>query len=728
MDAINELTEKLQTLSRVITEGNTVKKPTDRNLKLVQTLVAQISLVLEKAQLYQALQNKFLKLEQEIAERKKVDVKLAEASIGWKNTFDAIADVILVISPNNEIMEVNTAGLNFLKKKRHQIIGEKCYALVHQLDCPILECPCVASLKEKKAVISEFSDNNKRYESSAFPVFDKKGEITSFTHIIKDITERKKNEIEIIKINRLYFFISQISQLIVRITDEQTLFKEACNIAINIGKFRMAWIGLIDEKTKKVNPVMHAGEESGYLSIIKIISTADVPEGKGPTGKALQEGRISICNNIANDALMNPWKKEALLRGYCSSIAIPITKLGKVIGAFSLYASEINYFDTQEIALLKEVTGDISFALEVFENAKLQKFAEEKIIESEARLLKAQEIGKLGYWQQDLNSGMVWASKEAMNIYGFQDEEGELPKEKIASCIVDVEKEKQAASDLIEYNKEYNIEIRINPADGSAMKYISALAEIKKNESGIPIRIVGTLQDITERKKVENEILLMNKQLRDFGTHLENIREEERKNIAREIHDELGQQLAALKIDAECVLKNITNKELIKERTNEMIILIDETVKTVRHISSALRPEILDELGLSAALEWKVKNFCNRTGLKCNLKIDTEVNLSSQVSINVFRIIQESLTNIAKYAESSEVNLHLKIENKNLIVTISDDGKGFGIENVKQKQSFGIIGMKERAKMMGGDIQIQTQEGKGTTVKLIVPVETTEPH
>jgi PAS domain S-box-containing protein len=204
---------------------------------------------------------------------------------------------------------------------------------------------------------------------------------------MRDVTERKDAEEKTEKAKRLYYFISQVNQVIVRTTDETTLYKQACSIAVELGKFRMAWIGMIDEKTQKVIPVMHAGEESGYLSRIKIISVADVPAGRGPTGTALREGRYIICNDIENDASMLPWKKEAINRDYLSSMCLPIKKFGKVIGSFSLYANTKNFFNDDEIALLEEATGDIAFALENFERERLRRKAEEAVIERVIQLM-----------------------------------------------------------------------------------------------------------------------------------------------------------------------------------------------------------------------------------------------------------------------------------------------------------------------------------------------------
>ena len=272
-------------------------------------------------------------------------------------------------------------------------------------------------------------------------------------------------------------------------------------------------------------------------------------------------------------------------------------------------------------------------------------------------------------------------------------------------------------TDQLKSGKTFSYERRLKRKDGTA---VAVEANTKFLLDG---RVVTFVRDITDRKKAEEEILQKNNELKALAAYLQNIREEERKEIARELHDELGQQLAAIKIDAKWLNKRIVDDDSIKNRTDEMLLQIDETIKTIREITSELRPEILDELGLNTALEWKVNKFFNHTNIRCNLHNELgELTLTPKTAINVYRIIQESLINIAKHSEATEVNIHLKVENKNLIILISDNGKGFDSEKIKQKKSFGLIGMKERAEMIGGTIQIVSEQGKGTLVELIVTI------
>lgn len=226
------------------------------------------------------------------------------------------------------------------------------------------------------------------------------------------------------------------------------------------------------------------------------------------------------------------------------------------------------------------------------------------------------------------------------------------------------------------------------------------------------------------KEKTDQDIMQMNRELRNLSAHLQNIREEERASIAREIHDELGQQLMRIKMDFIWLSSKIKDPDNeVKEKISGSIALVDETVGTIRRINTELRPRIIDDLGLFAALEWQANEFTKRTGISCNLKVDlTEPQFSKSLSIHIFRIYQEALTNVGKHAQAKEVNTELKFINGNMIMSIQDNGNGINEEKMKNERSFGLLGMKERAAMMDGLIGIQSSPGEGTTIELTIPV------
>jgi signal transduction histidine kinase len=244
--------------------------------------------------------------------------------------------------------------------------------------------------------------------------------------------------------------------------------------------------------------------------------------------------------------------------------------------------------------------------------------------------------------------------------------------------------------------------------------------------------LIGMGIDITDRVKVEEEMRVRTIEIQKLTAHLEHVREEERTRIAREIHDELGQQLTGLKMDASWIHKKIPSEGNVSlhERISTMISLIDETVRTVRRISSELRPGILDDLGLIPALEWACQEFEKRTGIKSECHFDqSDLNMERNLSTNIFRVHQEALTNVARHGQATLVQTSLTKENEYVMLSIKDNGVGFDMEEAKVKNSLGLIGMRERAMLFHGDLKIQSQKGEGTLITLTVPLfESTKKH
>lgn len=548
---------------------------------------------------------------------------------------------------------------------------------------------------------------------------DKHGNPFKFSGTLLDITGLVDAEHKIIKANRLYFFISQINQMIVRVNDEKTLFEEACRIAVDIGKFRMAWIGMVNEETKQVVPVMHAGEERNYLTKIKTISIADVPEGNGPTGKALRKGTYIVCNDIESDPQMAPWKDAAIARGYLSSMALPVKKFGKVVGSFSFYSSEKNYFDKEEIALLEEATGDVSFALEVHEKERLRKQAEEELLKekklSDSIINSLPGIfylytkeGKFLRWNKNFEQVSRYSGEEIMEMHPldfFDENDKELLTQKIANTFVVGEENVQ--SDFLLKTKQ-KIPYYFT---GKAIEYENSIC------------LMGVGIDFTERVRAQEIIKDTTLKLRQLTAHLQNIREEERKRIGREIHDELGQQLTAIKMDISWIDKKIIDETgIIKNKLKNIIGLLDGSNQSIRRILSELRPGLLDERGLIEALKWLGRQFTDNTGLTVLFSsTETEIRLAEPQATCIFRVYQEALTNIMRYAKAHKVSASLNIVNGDVVVTISDDGQGFSPEALQRKPTFGILGMKERVASLNGNFELESAPGRGTKVTFSIP-------
>jgi len=235
--------------------------------------------------------------------------------------------------------------------------------------------------------------------------------------------------------------------------------------------------------------------------------------------------------------------------------------------------------------------------------------------------------------------------------------------------------------------------------------------------------IVVTFENITYRKQFEKEIELSRGRLRDLSMHLQTVREKERTRIARELHDELGQLLTALNTGIILLKKKIPPEQPhLSERTQSMKDLIDMTMETVKRIYMDLRPGMLDHLGLPVAMDWQCQEFQKRTGIQCAVDVEPEdMEPSKDASITVFRILQETLTNVAKHSRATRVNVSLREVEDDLELVVTDNGRGIREEDLHKPKSFGLLGIRERVDFRGGEVKITGKKGKGTTVTVRMP-------
>jgi signal transduction histidine kinase len=211
--------------------------------------------------------------------------------------------------------------------------------------------------------------------------------------------------------------------------------------------------------------------------------------------------------------------------------------------------------------------------------------------------------------------------------------------------------------------------------------------------------------------------------LRRLAAHLISVREEERAHIAREIHDELGQVLTGLKMEVGWLAKRLKEKSLI-EKTDSMGKLIDATVQTVRKIATGLRPEMLDDMGLVAAVGWQAKEFQKRTGIRCRVDLPPETTkLDIDVATTAFRIFQEILTNVARHSRATRVDIDLSVTDERVSLEVADNGVGIPEAELHGKKSLGLLGMHERALLFGGEVRISGASGHGTRVAVTIPTK-----
>jgi PAS domain S-box-containing protein len=276
--------------------------------------------------------------------------------------------------------------------------------------------------------------------------------------------------------------------------------------------------------------------------------------------------------------------------------------------------------------------------------------------------------------------------------------------------------------------KSYEDEMRLRRADGEYRWFLIRTVPLFDGEGEI-VKWYGTSTDIEDRKRAEEKLKATSEQLRALSVRLQSAREEEGIRIAREIHDELGAALTSLRWDLEAVKKTISEGEMalpggeLTEKLTAMLGLTDTTINIVRRIASDLRPVVLDVLGLEEAIEWQARQFQDRTGIPVHYEYaGTGVELNPTQSTAVFRIFQEALTNVLRHARATRVDVTVAVDTGMFVLMIGDNGRGITESEQTDERSIGLLGMRERAHLIGGEIDVSGIEGEGTTVILRLPI------
>ena len=400
----------------------------------------------------------------------------------------------------------------------------------------------------------------------------------------------------------------------------------------------------------------------------------------------------------------------------------------------------------------------------VFENVTEQKRSERALRESEERFrLVVQGVQEYGLFQLDSSGNVVSWNAGAARLMGYRAEEiiGKhfsvfYPKEEVLHCkpehnLAEAARAGQTEEEGWRLRKDGSrfwanvLMTALRDAQGSLRGYAKLtrdmterrereealtrakeLLELRVEQRAVVLtRVNDELRvEIAERKHAEEQFKETLDQLRALAARLQSVREEERASIAREIHDELGQACTAIKMDLALIGRKITKKQTqLRAKIESSMQVVDDMIVTLRRIASDLRPRTLDDLGLAAALEWQSQEFEKRSGIHCHLVLPLEpLNLDPERSTAIFRIFQESLTNVTRHAQATSVEARLEIAGGQLIFRVQDNGKGFDPEEAKAKKSLGLVGMQERAHLLNGEVSIEGIPGAGTTMILRIPL------
>lgn len=494
-------------------------------------------------------------------------------------------------------------------------------------------------------------------ETHSVPMKDADGKITALLGVTLDVTDKKKTEQELIKNEEKY------RTLVEQAVDAIALYDAT-------GK-------ILDVNTGSVNLLGYSKEELMEMSLQDVLTKEEI-RIKPVQYDVLQQGKSTV-------------KQRKMRRKDNSIVETEVRSQQLPDGRF--------------LSVIRDLTEREKAQRQIEQEKELS----DKLIDSLPGVFYwFDESGKFLRWNLQFEIVTGYSAEEIAAMHPTDFFEG-AGRKQIKEAIKKVFSEgtSDAEADFIS-------------KDGTKIPYCFKAIRIYIENKPC---LLGTGIDISDRKKAERELNESYKAIRKLTGYLQNVREQERTHIAREIHDELGQQLTVLKMDVSWLNKKITTTDdAIKQKMKSLLAMLDGTVKTVRRISSELRPSILDDLGLTSAIEWHLSEFEKRSGIKTRfVNSGIELDPGDAVKTALFRIFQESLTNVARHSNAKNVMVSLTQAENSYILSIADDGKGFDKQKNLDKRTLGILGMRERTAMVDGTYEITGTPGKGTVVTVKIP-------
>ncbi|MGH7520298.1 MAG: PAS domain-containing protein [Gemmatimonadales bacterium] len=369
---------------------------------------------------------------------------------------------------------------------------------------------------------------------------------------------------------------------------------------------------------------------------------------------------------------------------------------------------------------LRDTSGTVRSSLGITRDVSRRRVAEHALVESEQRFSKAFHANALPLLITRLEDGQVLDANEAFSRLINRPRDDVLGQTTVSLGVIDAGRRASVIQELADRGTVGDVELELFARDTGPRTVLLSLVKI---EIGGQQCTLGTYRDITEAKRAEEQLRASRAALRSLATREQDIRESERTRIAREIHDSLGQALTALKLQLSAAQEAATRESPgLGTRLHETVSMVDDLVKSVRRIASDLRPPILDQLGLPAAVEWLGQDFSRRTGIRCKIIIHpTEGAIVDELATALFRIVQEALTNVLRHAGATRVDIELGMTSGCVALEINDDGSGITEASSIGPGSLGILGMRERASALGGVLEVAPRSGGGTRVAAWFP-------
>ncbi|MBN1424124.1 GAF domain-containing protein [Candidatus Fermentibacteria bacterium] len=631
-----------------------------------------------------------------------------------------------------------------------------------------------------------------------------------------DLQLRKQFEHRLERANRALFMMSGCSMAVARADDEADLLQEVCRIAVDVGGYCLAWVGLVEhDEARTIRPVARWGRDEGYVDMARLTWSSD-ERGQGPTGAAIRLGEPCVARAIADDARYSPWRREALLRGYASSIAVPLLQTGQPLAVLNLYAAEPDAFDEVEIDLLRDVGANLAHGIAALRARQARDAAQRELTETLAALettihqrteelrhanemLQAQltertrvetalrrrltaehlvtgmssrfvrslpeevesavthslgELGRfvesavctLGVLSQDRTGvdKIYWWHSDAddsqqcrVSMEGFEWAFSKIRSERKLQAFTSdsvAEPLRDFCRSLGWYSFLSIPLFREQELTGLLAFGCTDAGRMWQDDDFAVLQLAGELFiGVLERARTDRELARHRARLEDserelqqFSRRLLAIREEEKQGLSSVLHHEVGSMAVGLTskfhVAAEAMRRG--DSDDATNAIEEGKALLEDVVRRLKGLAADLRPPDLDILGITAALRLLVSQVSDRAGIpiKCSVKVH-DADVGSRRSIVVFRLVQESLNNIALHSEATRASIQLSGRDGRVVVRVKDDGKGFDTQSIASAPTchMGIRAMREMVASVHGAFEVKSIVGQGTQIHVALP-------
>ena len=568
------------------------------------------------------------RLNRELDQRKRTEEALQEKGRKFRAIFDQTFQFLGLLTVDGRLIEANKTALQFVGPQESDFIGRPFWETPWWRHSAELQKKLRVAVK--KAAAGELvrfeathpaADGSIHYaDFSLKSVMDEAGGVAFLIAEARDIDERKQADLAVLKANRVINALWECNNALIHVKDESQLLQEICRVIVEVGGYRMAWVGYTEHDAyRTVTPVARYGFEGGLRGRLEATWEKTLA-GRDPVESCIRTGAPCVMRNVEQHLKFAPWRDETVKRGYASVIGLPVFGEDRVLGCLVIYAAEPDAFDADDVKLLSKLALNLSFGIKTLRNSLARK---------------------------------------------------------------------QAEIDLQRAHHELDLRVQ------------KRTAELKK----------------------------ANEQLRRIPSRLIAVQEEERKRLASELHDSIGQTLAAVKFWVEMAvrLRNEGDGSAALNHLEQFVPILQRSIEETRIIYMGLRPSMLDSMGLLAALEW-LRRECMKLYPDRHIELEAgiaEDKIPENLKVNVFRIAQEALNNIAKHSKAEWVDISLSNSGSGIELVVSDDGVGMDLDLIMQTRataSLGLTSMRERAELTGGSFSIESTPGEGTTVRASWPL------